>query len=90
MPISVEAAGPSGAISGAEPERIEIFDGKAYLGVSVYTSDTITNQNWSVATNGVIEVPAEGKQGFFYLMSRPAAPSDAAHALPAPFPALER
>ena len=63
---------PAGAISGAEPEKVAIIDGKAYLDVSVYTSDTITNQNWSVATNGVIEVPAEGKQGFFYLMSKPA------------------
>ena len=56
------------------------MDGKAYLDVSVYTSDTITNQNWSVATNGVIEVPAGGKQGFFYLMSKPSVPSDAIHA----------
>ena len=68
--------GAAGAISGAEPEKIAIIDGKAYLDVSVYTSDTLTNQNWSVATNGVIEVPAGGKQGFFYLMSKPAAPSN--------------
>ena len=67
---------PAGAVSPAEFERIDIVDGKAYLGVSVYTSDTITNQNWSVATNGVIEVPAEGKQGFFYLISKPAVPSN--------------
>ena len=39
----------------------------------------VTNQNWSVATNGVITVPAPGKQGFFYLMSKPSAPSDAPH-----------
>ena len=78
LPISVAGGGgePSGAISGAEPEKVAIMDGKAYLDVSVYTSDTLTNQNWSVATNGVIEVPAPGKQGFFYLMSKPAAPSD--------------
>ena len=68
--------GAAGAISGAEPEKVAIIDGKAYLDVSVYTSDTVTNQNWSVATNGVIEVPAPGKQGFFYLMSKPAAPSN--------------
>ena len=67
---------PSGAISGAEFDAVQIIDGKAYLDVSVYTSDTLTNQNWSVATNGVIEVPAEGKQGFFYLMSKPAVPAD--------------
>ena len=66
----------SGAISGAEFDKVAIMDGKAYLDVSVYTSDAITNQNWSVATNGVIEVPAPGKQGFFYLMSKPGVPSD--------------
>lgn len=65
----------AGALA-AEPEYVEIMDGKALLGASVYTSDTLTNQNWSVATNGVIEVPAPGKQGFFYLMSKPAAPAD--------------
>ena len=64
----------AGAISGAEFEKVDIVDGKAYLDVSVYTSETLTNQNWSVATNGVIEVPAEGKSGFFYLMSKPSAP----------------
>lgn len=72
----VGSAQPVGAISGAEFDQMEIVGGKAYLDVSVYTSDTITNQNWSVATNGVIEVPAEGKQGFFYLMSKPSVPSN--------------
>ena len=75
----------SGAISGAEFDKVAIMDGKAYLDVSVYTSDAITNQNWSVATNGVIEVPAPGKQGFFILKSKPAVPSDAIHA---PFPII--
>ena len=80
MPFSVKGgAEPSGAIGGAEFEQVQIVGGTAYLGVSVYTSDTITNQNWSVATNGVIEVPAEGKSGFFYLMSKPAQPSNAPH-----------
>lgn len=55
------------------------MDGKALLDVSVYTSNTLTNENWSVATNGVIEVPAEGKQGFFILKSKPSVPSDAPH-----------
>ena len=64
------STGPSGAISGAEFEAVQIVDGKAYLDVSVFTSDTVTNQNWSVATNGVIEVPAPGKQGFFILQSK--------------------
>ena len=66
------AGAPAGAISPAEFERVDIIDGKADLAVSVYTSDTLTNENWSVATNGVIEVPAPGRQGFFYLMSKPA------------------
>ena len=61
---------PAGSISPAEFERIDIIDGKALLDVSVYTSDTLTNENWSVATNGVIEVPAPGKQGFFILKSK--------------------
>ena len=68
----VGSADPAGAISPAEFERIDIIDGKALLDVSVYTSDALTNENWSVATNGVIEVPAPGKQGFFILKSKPA------------------
>ena len=67
---------PSGAISGAEFERIDIVDGKALLDVSVYTSNTLTNENWSVATNGVIEVLAPGKQGFFILKSKASAVSN--------------
>ena len=70
--VSAESAG---AISGAEFERIEIADGKAYLGVSVYTNSEVMakgeGEGWGVATNGVIVVPAPGKQGFFYLMSKP-------------------
>ena len=64
---------PAGAISPAEFEKVAIIDGKAYLDVSVYTNSEVkaTDGGWGVATNGVIEVPAEGKQGFFYLMSRP-------------------
>ena len=53
-----------GAISGAEFEAVRIVDGKAHLDVSVYSSDTVTNPNWSVATNGVIEVPVEGTASF--------------------------
>ena len=75
MPSAEQKPEPSGAVSGAEFESVQIVDGKAYLGVSVWTSDTITNQNWSVATNGVIEVPAEGKTGFFILQSKAAVPS---------------
>ena len=46
------------------------------MGGAVIPADIITIQNWLVATKGVIEVPAPGKQGFFYLMSKPAVPSD--------------
>ena len=69
---------PAGAISPAEFERIDIVDGKAYLGVSVYTNSEVKarGEGWGVATNGVIVVPAPGKQGFFYLMSKPAVPSE--------------
>ena len=79
----VAAQSPSGSISGAEFERIDIVDGVAYLGVSVYTNSEVKvkgeGEGWGVATNGVIEVPATGKQGFFILMSKPSAPSDAPH-----------
>ena len=46
------------------------------MGGAVIPADIITIQNWLVATNDVIEVPVPGKQGFFYLMSKPAVPSD--------------
>ena len=74
-------AAPSGAVS-AEFDAVQIMDGKAYLDVSVYTNSEVKarGEGWGVATNGVIEVPAEGKSGFFYLMSKPSAPSDAIHA----------
>ena len=65
---------PSGAISGAEFEQVQIIDGKAYLDVSVYTNSEVKakgeGEGWGVATNGVIEVPAPGKQGFFILQSK--------------------
>ena len=86
LPISIEGGVPSGAISPAEFERIDIVDGNAYLGVCVYTNFEVKargegegegeGEGWGVATNDVIVVPAEGKQGFFYLMSKPAVPSD--------------
>lgn len=44
--------------------------------MAVYTNSEVKakgeGEGWGIATNGVIEVPAEGKQGFFYLMSKPA------------------
>ena len=70
----------AGAISGAEFDKVAIMDGKAYLDVSVYTNSEVKargeGEGWGVATNGVIEVPAPGKQGFFYLMSKPGVPSN--------------
>ena len=74
--VSATPDQPAGAISPAEFEHIDIVDGKALLDVSVYTSNTLTNENWSVATNGVIEVLAPGKQGFFILKSKAAAVSN--------------
>ena len=70
---------PSGAVSPAEFEKVAIVDGKAYLGVSVYTNSEVmaSGEGWGIATNGIITVPAEGKRGFFYLMSKPALPSTA-------------
>ena len=69
---------PAGAISPAEFEKIAIVDGKAYLNVAVYTNSEVNvrEEGWGVATNNVIVVPAEGKQGFFYLISKPFIPSD--------------
>ena len=68
----------AGAISPAAFECIEIVDGMALLGVSVYTNSEVKvrGEGWGFATNGVIEVSAPGKQGFSYLMLKPAVPSD--------------
>ena len=73
------AEAAAGAISGAEFKAVEIVDGKARLDVSVYTNSKLTAaiEGWGFATNDVIVVPAPDKQGFFYLMSKPVAPSDA-------------
>ena len=55
-----------------EFDKVAIMDGKAYLDVSVYTNSEVKargeGEGWGVATNGVIEVPAPGKQGFFLLI----------------------
>ena len=86
--LGAASSQPSGSISGAEFERIDIVDGKAYLDVSVWTNASLEvekvggggDSGWGVATNGVIEVPAPGKQGFFILQSK-AVPLNAPHAL---------
>lgn len=79
-------AEPSGAVSGADPERIEIVDGKVLLGVSVCTNGDLTaeTESWGAAKldptaveqaeDGkglVIPVPATAEQGFMILKSKP-------------------
>ena len=63
------AAGAVGQISPAEVESIAIVNGRAQLGVSVYTNGQLeaSSEGWGKATSTVIDVPAEGKQGFFVL-----------------------
>ena len=79
------SAGVAEACTGMYAGKGATTDGKAYLGVSVYTNSEVKargeGEGWGVATNGVIVVPAPGKQGFFYLRSKPAVPSDATRAL---------
>ena len=90
LPISVEGGSgePSGAVSGAEPERIEIVDGKVLLGVSVCTNGDVTaaTEDWEPAAiekaqveeDGTVTltVPATAEQGFMLLKSKGAAPTD--------------
>ena len=89
LPISVTGgAEPSGAVSGAEPERIKIVDGKVLLGVSVCTNGDVTaaTEDWEPAAieeakveeDGTVTltVPATAEQGFMLLKSKGAAPSD--------------
>ena len=78
---------PSGAISGADFETVQIVDGKAYLGVSIATNSDITAaiDGWGTAKldpaaveqaeDGkglVIPVPATSEKGFMILRSKPA------------------
>ena len=90
LPISVEGGSgePSGAVSGAEPERIKIVDGKVLLGVSVCTNGDVTaaTEDWEPAAieeaqveeDGTVTltVPATAEQGFMLLKSKGAVPSD--------------
>ncbi|MDO5320079.1 MAG: hypothetical protein Q4G65_15745, partial [bacterium] len=76
------AADPSGSISGAEFERIEILDGMAYLSVSVATNAdlTATAEAWQQAdVEGVrresdgtvtLTVPVPAEKGFLILKSK--------------------
>lgn len=89
LPISVTGgAEPSGAVGGAEPERIKIVDGKVLLGVSVCTNGDVTaaTESWQKAAiegaqveeDGTVTltVPATAEQGFMILKSKGAAPTD--------------
>ena len=89
LPISVTGgAEPSGAVGGAEPERIKIVDGKVLLGVSVCTNGDLTaaTEDWQKAAiegaqveeDGTVTltVPATAEQGFMLLKSKGAAPTD--------------
>ena len=79
---------PSGAVSGAEPERIEIVDGKVLLGVSVCTNGDLTaaTEDWEPAAiekaqveeDGTVTltVPATAEQGFMLLKSKGVDPSN--------------
>ena len=82
---------PSGAVSGAEPERIKIVDGKVLLGVSVCTNGDLSaeTESWGAAKldpatveqaeDGkglVIPVPATAEKGFMFLKSKGADPSN--------------
>ena len=66
---ALDAAGAVGQISPAEVESIAIVNGRAQLGVAVYTNGQLeaSSEGWGKATSTVIDVPAEGKQGFFVL-----------------------
>ena len=83
LPISVTGgAEPSGAVGGAEPERIKIVDGKVLLGVSVCTNGDVTaaTESWQKAAiegaqveeDGTVTltVPATAEQGFMFLKSK--------------------
>ena len=91
LPISVEGGSgePSGAVSGAEPERIEIVGGKAYLAVSVCTNGDVTaaTEGWQKAKveavdldeetgEAILTVPATAEKGFMFLKSKGADPSN--------------
>lgn len=84
LPISVKDGVPSGVISGADFETVQIVDGKAYLGVSVATNADLTaaTKAWRQAdiedvrkeSDGTVTltVPATAEKGFMILKSKPA------------------
>ena len=76
---------PAGAISGAEPEKVAIIDGKAYLDVSVCTNGevTATTEGWEKAKieavdldketgTAILTIPATAETGFMILKSKTA------------------
>ena len=77
---------PTGAVSGAEPERIKIVDGKVLLGVSVCTNSEVKvigegeDCGWQKAAiekaevvdgEAILTVPATAEKGFMFLKSKP-------------------
>ena len=72
---------PSGVVSGAEPETIQIVDGKVLLGVSVCTNGDVTaaTEDWQNAAiekaevvdgEAILTVPATVEKGFMLLKSK--------------------
>ena len=79
----------AGSVLPPGAERIEIIDGKAYLGVSVCTNGNVetTTEGWERAKveavdldgesgTAILTVPATAEKGFMILKSKGAAPSD--------------
>ena len=60
---------------------IEVKDERALLDVVVARSDSLDESaEWTPVSTNSVTVPAPGEQGFFILMSKPSAPTDAPHA----------
>ena len=74
------ASAPSGGITPAETETVEVRDGKLRLGVKVERTDSLADPDWrpvakesvDVADDGTVEitVPANAPSGFYRLQSK--------------------
>ena len=74
------AIAPSGGITPAEAETVEVRDGKLRLGVKVERTDSLADPDWrpvakesvGVADDGTVEitVPANAPSGFYRLQSK--------------------
>ena len=77
---TITAIAPSGGITPAEAETVEVRDGKLRLGVKVERTDSLANPDWrpvakesvDVAEDGAVEiaVPANVSSGFYRLQSK--------------------